>query len=57
MARQQKEKRNKEVVRLREQEGWTYEAIGKEFNIKKHTAYEVYHREIARRKLSTVGGS
>lgn len=54
MARKRKEKRNNEIVRLREKEGWTYEAIGEEFNIKKHTAYEVYHREKARAELSTV---
>jgi hypothetical protein len=55
MARKRKEKRNTEIVRLREQEGWTFEAIGIEFNIKKHTVFDVYKREKEReKKLSTV---
>lgn len=40
-----KEKRNKEILSLRDKKNWSFEKIGNEFNISKQTAHEIYHRE------------
>ncbi len=37
--------RNKKLVRLRDKLGWSFSKIGREFNISKVRAHEVYHRE------------
>ncbi len=43
-----KKERNKKLVKLRNQDPkkWTFEALAREFNIKKPTAYQVFQRTI-----------
>lgn len=49
-----KQTRNQTIVKLKDKKNWSFTAIGKEYNIKKQTAHEIYHREKARQELSTV---
>lgn len=49
-----KQVRNETIVKLKDKKNWTFEAIGKEYNIKRQTVHEIYHREKARQELSTV---
>ena len=45
-----KEKRNNELVRLRDRDPrkWTFDALGEKYGIAPATAFEIYHREKAR---------
>lgn len=58
MAYPAKEKRNKEIIRLRTKDPvkWSFGEIAKEFNIKKQTAHAIFVREQAK-KLETVENS
>ncbi len=40
--------RNKELVLLRDQKGWSFRQLASFFNIKASTAYEIYYREKAK---------
>ncbi len=46
MAYPRKSERNKRLVKLRLEnpKKWTFDALAHEFNIKKPTAYQVFHR-------------
>lgn len=54
MARARKLERNEQLFLLRERNPdlYSFEKLGEVFNIKKETAWEIYHRE-ARERLST----
>ena len=40
-----KDKRNKDIMDLKDKKNWSFSEIGKEYNISKQTAHEIYHRE------------
>jgi hypothetical protein len=41
-----KKDRNKEIVKLRNEQGWTFNRIGEFFNIDRRTARDIYYREM-----------
>jgi hypothetical protein len=43
-----KEERNKEIVRLRNKQNWTFNKIAAHFNINRRTVREIYIREVGR---------
>lgn len=46
-----KTNRNKEIVKLKDKQKWSFTQIGKEYNITKQTAHEIYHREKIRQVI------
>lgn len=46
-----KAKRNNEIVRLRDEENYTYERLSIEFNISRQRLCEIYKRETKRKEI------